>query len=523
MRHLIKNGTIVDGTGRQPYQADILVEDDRIAAVGGAHNEKNVQEIDAEGLFVVPGFIDVNNHSDTYWTLFEYPVQESLITQGVTTIIGGACGSSLAPLIGEEAIKSIRKYSDISKVQADWASFGEFVDFMKQRSFNPNFGSLVGHATLRRGILGDEVRHLREDELRMMSGSLDSAMKEGALGLSTGLVYSHARGASQSEITRLASVVQEHGGVYATHIRQEGLDLVASVKEAIAVAETTQVRLQISHLKACGRKSWPLQDRVLDMIHTAKAHGIDVTFDVYPYTVAGPVLYTLLPQWATEGGKEALVMRLKDPGLRRKILAEMKQSGFDYGNVVIAVSKIGRSLERRKVSDIASNQGRTPEEIIVDLLIVSDDMITTMIELMSKKNVEKAIADKNSIIASNGAGYAISYREKGDLVHPRCFGTFPRFLRMYALESKTLTISEAIEKITRIPAEKYGLIKEMGTLEKDKRADLVIFDGASIKDKATVFSPFTYAEGIRDVFINGVQVVAGGLITGKKAGRMLAK
>lgn len=523
MRYLIKNGLIVDGTGRLPFEADLLIDEDKIVDIGNLRETGDFQVVNGEGMMVAPGFIDVNNHSDTYWTLFEYPIQESLITQGITTVIGGNCGTSLAPLIGTEAIKSLRKYSDISKVQVDWASFGEFVNFLKQRSFNPNFGSLVGHSTLRRGILGDDVRQLREDEVRVLAATLDSALSEGALGFSTGLVYSHSRIASGSEIIRLAEVVQEHNGVYATHIRHEGEDLISSIKEAVAVAEATQVKLQISHLKACGPRSWPLQDQVLDIIREEKRRGINVNFDVYPYTIAGPVLYTLLPGWVTEGGKEALINRLKDSVIRAKVVEEMEASEFDYGDVIIATSKIGSTLLRRKVADIAENQGRTPEEVIIDLLLASDDTITTIVELMSGKNVEKAIIAPESMICSDGVGYSSSAHVKGDLVHPRCFGAFPRFLARYIFQNKVLTIAGAIEKITRIPAEKYGLIKERGTLEKGKKADVVVFDASKLIDKATVENPFAYSEGVKDLFINGVPVIKDGDITGERAGKVITK
>ncbi|MBD3300186.1 MAG: amidohydrolase family protein [Candidatus Moranbacteria bacterium] len=521
--YLIKNGTIIDGTGQKGFEGDILIDDDKIKEIGGIEENGDYKIIEAKNKIVAPGFIDVNNHSDSYWTLFQYPGGESLLTQGIATIVGGNCGSSIAPIVNEEAIESIQKYVDLKKVQVQWGSFEEFVEFMQERKLAFNFGSLVGHATIRRAFTKGEVRQLTKTEIKKLNYILDLSMKQGALGLSTGLVYSHAKIASREEIASLAKTVKANNGVYTTHLREEGENLIPSIREALSIAETTGVSLQISHLKACGEKSWPLQERVLEMIEETKAKGFDVGFDVYPYTEIGPVLYTLLPAWVVEGGKEILMQRLKDPAIRYKIIKEMTEMDFDYGEVIIATSKIDYALARYKVSQIAEHQERKNEEVILDLILCCDDTITVVLEALSSKNVEKLIAHDLSIVSSNGAGYSVEHEKTGDLVHPRCFGALPRFLKNFVFDGGTLSPEKAIQKITQKPAEKFGFIKETGTLEKAKTADVVIFDPKTIEDRSRIMKPYHYSSGITELFINGKLVILEGRLDNVKAGKMMPK
>ncbi|MBD3238080.1 MAG: amidohydrolase family protein [Candidatus Moranbacteria bacterium] len=519
--YLIKNGTIIDGTGKKARSGQILVRDDKIQALDSIPSNGNYLEIDAQDAIVCPGFIDVNNHSDSYWTLFEYPGQESLLYQGITSIVGGNCGSSLAPIFKEQGIDSIRKYIDISKALVRWETFGQFYDFLNQYRLSLNFASLIGHNTLRRSLIGNQVRPLSKQELKIFSMSLDKALKQGALGLSTGLVYTHAQIASREELVSLAQIVKKHNAVYTTHIRGERQDLLASVKEALKIAQITKVNLQISHLKACGRESWSLQDQVMESIQTKREQGLNINFDVYPYTQAGPVLYTLLPSWAVEGGKHALLKRLKDPAIKQKISQEMQNNDFDYGDIIIGVSKIKYALPRYRVADIAANQGKTSEEVVLDLIISSDDTMTTIIELMSLKNVKKALAHQAAMVATNAAGYHKKHRQTGDLVHPRCFGSIPRFLKKFVLKDKLLSLETAIAKLTRIPAEKFNLNKQIGTLEKNKKADIVVFDPKKIQDRATLKKPFQYSQGIKHLFINGKLAILNYKLTGERSGRVL--
>jgi N-acyl-D-aspartate/D-glutamate deacylase len=521
MNYLIKNGTIVDGTGKIPYEGDLLVENGKIADLGDLKEQGDFKVIDGENLVVCPGFIDVSNHSDVYWTLFDYPVQESLITQGITTIIGGNCGTSLAPLLNEEALNSLQKYTEINKSQVRWDSFGSLMEFLSTRKFNPNFASLVGHLTLRRAIVGDEMRQLRSDELQIMAEALERSLEEGALGFSSGLVYSHTRIASGEEIIKMAEITAKAGKVFSIHLREEGREILSSVREALAIAEATQVKLQIAHLKVCGRKNWRLQKEVLTIINEARNWGLDVSYDAYPYAWSGPVLYTLLPKWVSEGGKGPLLSRIKDPQERHRVIQSMQESGFDYGGVIVATSNVGKSLANHRVAVIAKNQERSIEEVFLDLVSVSENRITGLVENINQKNIKQLIAEEGSFVSTNGAGYSSRHLKEGELVHPRCFGAMPYFLRSFVFSEKILSLEDAIAKITSGPATKYGLLRHKGTLEKGKDADIVVFDPRKIKGKATIDSPFVYSEGIKELFIGGNQAISNYKITQDKLGRPL--
>ena len=350
---IIKNGTIIDGSGKPMYRADVGIREGVITDIGDLHNEHAEVEIDATKKYISPGFIDVNNHSDTYWRIFIDPALESLLCQGVTTIIGGNCGSSLAPLANHDVIKSIQKWTDMKNVSFNWLSMKEFLAEAGQRKMALNFATLVGHGTLRRGLVGDEVRDISPAEMKVMKKMLTQAMKEGALGFSTGLVYTHAKLASSREIAELAEVVKKYNGVYTTHIRGEAHELIRAVEEAIRVAQITGVRLQISHLKVMGKKNWPLMEEALNLIETARTSGIDVHFDVYPYTSTGSVLYILLPDWVTEGGRNMMLSRLKDQDTRKRVIKEMKASEYDYSKITISISALDKALNRKKITEIA--------------------------------------------------------------------------------------------------------------------------------------------------------------------------
>jgi N-acyl-D-amino-acid deacylase len=495
MRYLIKNGQIIDGTGRAGYEGDVLINEGRIEALGNLKETGDFQVIDAEDLVVCPGFVDLNTHSDTSWTLFEYPGQESFLTQGVTTIIGGTCGSSLAPLMNEQAIDSIQKYVDQTKTQVKWAGMAEFLNFIQTMGLKVNFASLVGHTTLRRALIGDEMRPLKEEELKVVLNILDIALTQGAPGVSLGLVYSHARFADERELLAIAKMVRKHDKLLAVHLRDEGAGIVKAVTEILKIQAETGVNLEISHLKVICSKNWPLQAQVLSLIEEAaqtEAGRGRINFDVYPYTQVGSVLYTLLPRWANKGGKKKLMARIKDSKTRKKLLTQMREKDFDYSSIWIAFSDIDLPLKNKQIGALAENQGRSPEEVVLDLILASDDRLTTVIELMSSKNVEKLVGHELSILSSNGIGYAKEYFKTGNLVHPRCFGAFPCFLKKYVFKNNTLTLERAIEKITGLPAAKAGIDHLVGVLEKKRRADIVIFDPKRIKDMATVAQPFNY-------------------------------
>lgn len=519
---IIKNGTIIDGSGEPMYKADVGIRENKIAKIGELQNEKAEIEIDATERLVCPGFIDVNNHSDTYWRIFQNPDLESLIYQGITTIVGGNCGSSLAPLADAGTIHSIQKWANISQVNLDWLTLKEFLDILEQKKLSVNFATLAGHGTLRRGILKDQMRVPEPGEMRFIEKMLANSLKKGALGMSSGLIYTHARTATLEELVKLAGIIKKYDGVYVTHIRDEGDNFAEALKEAITVAKKSGVKLHISHLKIMGEKNWHLMDEALFLIGQAKEEGVDITFDVYPYTNTGTVLYTLLPHWATDGGRKMMLNRLKDPAARPKIIEDMRESGFDFSKVEIAISGLDKTLARRKISDIAASQEKSLEDAILDVLIASEGRVITSMEVLNPENVARAIKHPLSIIATNGAGYSIEHAETGELVHPRNFGAFARALAKYVFNDKLLGWEEAIMKMTFRPALKFGL-KKRGLLKEGCFADIVVLDRDKIKDPATVDNPYQYSQGFEFVLVNGQLAVSEGKYTGNRNGEVIKR
>ncbi len=519
---IIKNANIIDGTGSPAFRGDIGIKEDEIEKIGDLHDERAAVEIDAERKNVCPGFIDVNNHSDTYWRIFLNPHLESLIYQGITTIVGGNCGTSLAPLASPETIDAIQKWTNIKSVNINWLKLKEFFAVLEEKKLSPNFATLVGHATLRRGIIGDEARSLLPKEVEALKKNLEKAMKEGALGMSTGLIYSHARLAPYDELLSLAKIVKKYNGVYATHIRSEQSDFLEAIKEAIEIARESGVKLHISHLKVIGEKNWPKMNEALESIEQAKGEGADVTFDVYPYTATGSVLYSFLPAWVSEGGKKNMLHRLKDSIIRAKVIAEMKESEFDYSKIEIAISPLNKTLARHNILEIAKSQEKSVEEAIIDIFIASEGMVVTSVEALSEENIKQALAHPLSFVATNGAGYDIFHAKTGERVHPRNFGTFIKVLSKYVRDEKLINLETAIYKMTGAPAEKFG-IKKRGVLKESYFADIIIFDQNNLESPATTENPYQYSKGIETVIINGEIVLDGGKYNGNRNGRVVKR
>lgn len=519
---IIKGGHIVDGTGKPMFLADVGIKDDKIAAVGELHNDRAEIEIDARGKIVCPGFIDVNNHSDTYWQIFLNPDLESLIYQGITTIVGGNCGSSLAPLASAKSIESIQKWTDLKTISFNWLTLKEFFKLLGDNRLSVNFATLIGHATLRRGVLGDELRSPNPKEINYILRSLARSMKDGALGMSTGLIYTHARLAPMSELLNLAQVIKKYGGVYATHTRDEGWGLIDSIEEAISIGRETKVKLHISHLKAMGRNNWRKMNEALALIDKASENGLDISFDVYPYTNTGSILYTLLPDWVAEGGKRIMVHRLKDPAIRAKVISEMEESGFEYDKVEIASSPLNKTLTRRKITEIAQSQGKKVEEAIIDILVASEGRVITSMEVLSEENVRKAVLHPLSIIATNGSGYNLNHSKTGEIAHCRSFGSFSKVLAKYVIKEKALSFEEAIRKMTSFPAERFGLEKR-GKLKEKYAADILVLDKNKIASPSEKERPYQYSRGVEYMLVNGQLVIEKGKYQGVRNGRIIKR
>ena len=522
---IIKNGTVIDGTNKKGFKADVALKKDKIKKIGSFEKAKAKTVIDAKEQYIVPGFVDIHNHSDSYWTLFTVPNLESMLRQGATTIIGGNCGSSLAPLVEGNIIVSIQKWVDIKEVNVNWLSMAEFLNVLEKRKIGVNFGTLVGHATLRRGLLGEEFRTLKPKEMQMMERMLEDALKEGAFGLSTGLAYSHAKVAPTEEIIKLVKIIKKEGGIYASHIRGEAGELIPAIEETVSIAKKTGVSTEISHFKAMGKKNWPNFSKAIEMIESVSQRSkININFDAYPYNATGSVLYILLPDWVAKGGKRMLVKRLKNPTTKAKVIKEMQEAkSYEYDKVIVAISPVDKTFIGKKISEIAQGQGVSVEEAVINMLVASEGRVITFFETLNEDNVKLALKHPLGFIASDGSGYNMDYYErKKELVHPRCFGTFPRVLGKYVREEKIMSWEQAIYKMTGGPAEKIGL-KKRGVLKKGNFADVVVFDPKIVTDKATFENPFQYPEGINYVIVNGKIAIDKGKYTGEMTGKVLRK
>lgn len=502
--------------------SDLGIKDGEISKIGDLHEEKSEREINAEGKIVCPGFIDVNNHSDTFWQIFSNPDLESLVYQGITTIVGGNCGSSLAPLVSAKTIESIQKWIDIEKVNINWLSLKEFFRLLENKKMAVNFATLVGHATLRRGILEDQSRCPNPKELDFIRRLLKESLKEGALGMSSGLVYTHARSTPIDELIDLAKTIEKKDGIYATHIKDEGDELTESIEEAIRIAEETGVKLHISHLKAVGKRNWDKIDEVLGIIDSVSKKGLRISFDVYPYTNTGSVLYTLLPSWATEGGRKVMLHRLSDPMVRAKVAEEMKKFAYEYEKVEIASCPMDKTMTHRKITEIAEAQNKDVTDAILDILVASSGRVITSMEILNEKDVRKIIKHPLSMIATNGAGYDLKHAETGEMVHPRSFGTFIKVLSEYVLKNRLLSFEKAIQKMTGYPAERFGL-KKRGRIKKGFFADVLVLDQNKISSPSSKANPYQYSRGIEYSIVNGKIVIDGGTYSGRKNGKIIKR
>jgi N-acyl-D-amino-acid deacylase len=516
---LIKNGLVVDGLGTPAFEADIAIEGDRITKIGFLGEPKAVLTIDASGLCVAPGFIDINNASDRYFTLFDHPNMESFLRQGVTTIIGGNCGSSLAPLTGGNAILNIQKWADISKINVDWLTVKEFFEKLKIKKPILNFGTLAGHSTLRRGIVNDEFRELTDKETRQMKHLLEGALKDGALGFSTGLTYSHVKMTPPREVLEMVSAIGPKK-LYSAHLRDEGEYLFRSVLEAIEIARMGNFNLEISHFKSAGKENWPLFDQSLQAIENAAREGLNINFDVYPYTYTITVFYTLFPDWVAVGGRAKLVENLKNRDIRAKLVLEIKNREEEFRYAIIASGNIDKSLMGKTIDEIARNQDLSVSEVVVNLLVAAEGKLNVFWPAISEENLIKALQSPLSIIASDGAVYNLNDGKSGFKVHPRSFGCFPRILSRYVREKNIISLEEAIKKMTALPALKIGLTGR-GVIKKGHFADLTIFNRKTIKDLATFENPFQYSQGVSSVIVNGQVVFNNGKINNPGAGRIL--
>lgn len=490
---LIKSGQIIDGTGKPAFKADILIKDDRISAIGSFPNTKAETTIDGLGLTAVPGFIDVNTDSDHYLGLFTNPSQKDFLLQGVTTVIGGQCGSSLAPLM-YGSLKSIRKWADIDQINVDWLTVAELKRTLQRLRLGVNFATLAGHSTIRRDIIGEEVRDLTASEVDVFKNALEQAMKEGALGLSTGLGYAHSQYVPYSEIKRLAAAVAKRGGVYTTHLRDEREQIVASVKETLEVAKETGAPAVISHLRPL--IGFETQFREALQLIESGLDKMNVYFDVNPFNVSIAPIYTLLPSWARQGNLETMLETISDETHRQRLIGEFSKSGVNFEELVIAEARGNKAVVGKTLKEFSDARGLKIHDGLLNLM-----EITRMKSLLFHKNINlelltETIFNPRSLIGSNSA----SLPESSSMLKPeRTTGTFSQYLKIVL--SKNVPLEEAIKKITLVPAKVFN-IQKRGALTEGWFADL-----AMLKDGKAV-----------NVIVNGKLAVQDGKETGTLAG-----
>ena len=521
---LIKKALVIDGTGKEPVVADVAVNGDAIVNIAPDITTGAEQVVHANGKVLAPGFIDIQNHSDSHWRLFDGPGLESMITQGYTTVIVGNSGASLAPLISEQSLLSLQKWHTLEGVNINWRSFKEFADSMSAQKFGANVASLVGYSTLRRGLIGDRQSAVSVEELQTLKRLANDAINEGALGISTGFAYAHESNISEVELYEMCKIVAEKKAYIAVHLRNEAEGIIESVREVIAAAEQAQASLKISHLKIRHGPNWPLVTDVLAELESAWHRGTNVHFDLYPYTSTWQPLYTYLPSWATMGGRSQLLESLKNKEQRSKILTSLNSSEANISQLIIASTATKLMVTGKPISTIAADFGTTSEEALLHLIENGGSEILVFDTSLDETVVTTMINHSLSFVGTNGSGY--STKDTTKLVHPRCFGTAAKFLHNVFLHNidnhKKVTLTEAIRKLSYGPAQKAG-IKDRGVIQINAKADLVLFDPSKIDSMSSIQNPYQYAQGIDQVWVNGKSAVINGVVNEERSGVFIRK
>ena len=520
---LLKNCRVIDGTAAPWYRADVAVKDGKIAEIAGPGliaDDNAATVVDVKDQYLAPGFIDVHSHSDT--TLFAYPLAQSRILQGVTTEIGGNCGMSVAPVSDDpEKKEELRAY--IGDLSYDWKGVGGFLDKLAAQHTSVNFGTAVGHGSIRIAAMGFADRKPDEGEMDKMKGLLREALDEGAFAMSTGLIYPPGSYADTDELAELSKELPAYGAFYMTHMRNEGADVVKSVNEAIEIARRSGAPLEISHHKVTNKAGWKIScKQTTALIEEARREGVDVTADQYPYRASSTTMDSNVPNWAFEGGMEALFRRLRDPETRAKLKEQANAShagrwGDIYVGYVLSEKNawtVGKSIE-----EIAKTRGVDPADACFDLVLDEKGRVDEINFGMCEEDIEYIMQKPYVMIGSDGRSVSFDYPGRP---HPRFFGTFPRVIAHYCRERGLFTLEEAVRKMTSLPAARLGL-SDRGLIKKGAWADLVTFDFDEIEDSPQFGDPKKACRGISRVYVNGVLTAENGRHTGATAGRIIRR
>ena len=525
---IIAGGRVVDGTGAPWFRADVGIAGDRIRAIGDLRGAEARARIDARGLVVAPGFIDLLGQSE--FNLLVDNRAASKITQGVTTEITGE-GGSIAPvnerMIAED-LPSFRHFG----VEADWRTLEQYFARLERGKTAINLGTFVGAGGVRDHVIGKQDRPATPAELDQMKRLVAQAMEQGALGLSTSLQYVPDRFASTAELVELARVAARYGGIYATHQRSEANDIMTSLDEVFTIAKQADIAAEIWHLKTAYKANWGRMDDVLLRIEGARARGLRVSANIYPYSRASNGLDACLPLWAREGGTDAMIARLKDPAVRARIKAEMEDPKAGYENQwygsggaagVMLSSVLNPALRRYEgmtMAQIGEAMGVDPRDAVMDIVVADRAEASCIISIMDEADVRTALRHPMISFDTDSAARARDGKLAESKSHPRAWGSFPRVLGRYAREEKLISLEEAVRKMTSQAATRVGLM-DRGLLRPGMFADVAVFDPATVRDQATFEDPSHYSTGIRHVLVNGRPVVTDGAITAERPGRAL--
>jgi N-acyl-D-amino-acid deacylase len=525
---LIKNGLVIDGSGRPGYIADVAIVGDRIVRIGNLKIISAAREINAGGMVVAPGFIDMLGQSETY--LLIDPRAMSKVMMGVTTEVTGE-GESIAP-VNERLIKEQEDFNRRYKLTVDWRTLGEYFSRLEKQGSGVNLATFVGATQVREYVVGFDNRPPTPAELEQMKQLVAAAMKDGALGLSTSLQYVPARFAKTDEIVELAKVARQYGGIYATHQRSEANALDESLAEVFQIARQAQIPVEIWHLKTAYKKNWGRMPEVLAKIRRARSGGLDITADIYPYIAGSTSLSACLPPWALEGGTEKMLARLRDSSIRERLKKEITTDSKEWENIylgsggasgVLIGSVVNRDLEAmqgKRVSQIAEEQGKDPLDTLFDLILADHGQTGAIYFMMSEEDMRAAMRAPFVSFCTDSGARANDGPLAGSKSHPRGWGSYPRILGRYVRDERLLTLAQAIHKMTGLPAARVGL-RDRGLLRSGFYADLTIFDPQRVLDRATFEMPNQHPQGIKYVVVNGQISVDDGQRTPVLAGRVL--
>lgn len=525
---LIKNGTIADGSGNQTYVGSVAINADTIAAIGELKNAKGTLEIDATGLVVAPGFINMLSWATE--SLIEDGKSQGDIRQGVTLEVFGE-GWSMGPLSEKMKQEMPTSQGDI-KYDIDWSTLDEYLQSLVKRGISPNVASFIGATTVRINHIGYEDRAPTDEEMESMKAMVRQAMEDGALGVGSSLIYAPAFYSSTEELIELCKVASEYDGMYISHMRSEGNRLLESIDELMRIANEANIRAEIYHLKMSGKENWNKYDDVVKKIDSARAAGLHITTDMYTYVAGATGLDASMPPWVQEGGYDKWSERLQNPAIRKKVLEEMRTPTDEWENLMLAAGTpdnlllVGfendslRHYTGKTLTEVAKIHGKSPEETAMDLVVADGSRVGTVYFLMTEDNVKKQVALPYMSFGSDAGSMAPEGVFMNSSTHPRAYGNFARVLGKYVRDENVISIEEAVRKLTSLPASNLKINKR-GSLTEGYFADLAIFNPDTIQDHATFAEPHQYSTGMVHVFVNGQQVLKDGEHTGATPGQVV--